>query len=272
MKTYVNTSLIDAHNAQMQLEQIEGVRFQRAGTMEVYGKFLLICAAGLALLMIGFGIMIWLMTPEPAPVADEYSTNYDISDVVIHNAVPGETRGKLTDSAGEAAELSSTGYIPGVPSISESLVQIQSSLSEASNNEKSADDHINLAVADEVAAARSASSAEDSIQSRSELSTGEVESSDSSTTNQAQSLPGDEFVVFRSHHLEGGVGRVITGLKYRPDDLDKPYGQYCYWTEAPGPSGRQTFDLGDVEFDSGPVWSDNEMTERYKQYCRFLGA
>jgi len=26
MKTYVNTSLIDAHNAQMQLEQLEGVR------------------------------------------------------------------------------------------------------------------------------------------------------------------------------------------------------------------------------------------------------
>ena len=30
MRTYVNTSLIDAHNAQMQLEQMEIVRFQRA--------------------------------------------------------------------------------------------------------------------------------------------------------------------------------------------------------------------------------------------------
>ena len=29
MKTYVNTSLIEAHNAQMQLEQLEGVRLQR---------------------------------------------------------------------------------------------------------------------------------------------------------------------------------------------------------------------------------------------------
>ena len=60
MKTYVNTSLIDAHNAQMQLEQLEGVRLRRAGALEVYGKFFLICAAGIATLMIAFGIMIWL--------------------------------------------------------------------------------------------------------------------------------------------------------------------------------------------------------------------
>ena len=83
MKTYVNTSLIDAHNAQMQLEQLEGVRLRRAGALEVYGKFLLICAAGIATLMIGFGIMKWLMMPPAVAPADEYITTYEISEVNI---------------------------------------------------------------------------------------------------------------------------------------------------------------------------------------------
>ena len=115
MKTYVNTSLIDAHNAQMQLEQLEGVRLRRADALEVYGKFLLICAAGVATLMIGFGIMIWLMNPPAAPVTDEYIQNYEISELNI--------KGNASDiSTSDVARTDSF-------SISESLSEIQNNLS-----------------------------------------------------------------------------------------------------------------------------------------------
>lgn len=115
MKTYVNTSLIDAHNAQMQLEQLEGVRLRRAGALEVYGKFLLIFAAGIATLMIGFGIMMWLTTPPAVAPADEYITTYEISEVNIK---------------GNTSDISDSD-IPGngSPSISDSLSEIQNNLS-----------------------------------------------------------------------------------------------------------------------------------------------
>ena len=114
MKTYVNTTLIDTHNAQMQLEQLEGVRLRRAGIFDVYGKFLMICAAGIATVMIGFGIMMWLMTPPVAPLGDEYITTYEISEVNIK---------------GNASDISDSD-IPGngSPSISESLSEIQNNL------------------------------------------------------------------------------------------------------------------------------------------------
>ena len=72
MKTHVDTSLFDDHFARMQLEELERVRFQKAGILEVYGKFGFIFAASIATLMVGFGMMMWLMTPEPSPVSDEH--------------------------------------------------------------------------------------------------------------------------------------------------------------------------------------------------------
>lgn len=266
MKTYVNTSLIDAHNAQMQLEQMEGVRFQRAGTMEVYGKFLLTCAAGLALLMVGFGIMMWFMTPAPAPLADEYSTNYDISEVVIHNAEPSAPALQVTGSPGDAAESGGTAEISGGPSISDSLTQIQASLPEAGGDQAIGADAINQAVTDGVAAARAISQAKSNEGSDAEISS-KLES------DQTQGLPSDEFVVFRSQEVDGGAGEVVTGLKYRPEDLGKPYRQYCYWAESAGEStGTTTFELGEIDAETGLVWADNKMARRYKQHCQFLGA
>ena len=115
MKTYINTSLIDAHNAQMQLEQLEGVRLHRAGTLEVFGKFLLICAASLSLLLVGFGIMIWLMASPPAPVGDQNTYSYDIAEMVIQ-------RDAMEGSSDHELRVNS-------PTISESLSEIQSSAS-----------------------------------------------------------------------------------------------------------------------------------------------
>ena len=99
----------------MQLEQLEGVRLRRAGALEVYGKFLLICAAGIATLMIGFGIMMWLMTPTAVAPADEYVTTYEISEVNI--------RGNASDISD--SDISGNGS----PSISDSLSEIQNNLS-----------------------------------------------------------------------------------------------------------------------------------------------
>jgi hypothetical protein len=269
MRTYVNTSLIDAHNAQMQLEQMESVRFQRAGTMEVYGKFLLICAAGLALLMIGFGIMMWLMTPEPTPVADEYSTNYDISEVVIHNADNGEAKVQLTDSAGEALELSSTDNAAGAPSIAESLRQIQSGLSEEQEDTAGSLSQIERDVELGVSAARSLEGKTEAAESAVESPTTAAASTDASSE---QTMPGDQFVVFRTHELDDDGSKVVTGLKYSPSNLAKPFQQYCYWTDVPRKTGSMRFDLGNILPDGGLIWAENEMVAQYKQFCQFLGA
>ena len=134
MKTYVNTTLIDTHNAQMQLEQLEGVRLRRAGIFDVYGKFLMICAAGIATVMIGFGIMMWLMTPPVAPLGDEYITTYEISEVNIK---------------GNASDISDSD-IPGngSPSISESLSEIQNNLEKV--DKQTSESGVNPDVEDDV--------------------------------------------------------------------------------------------------------------------------
>lgn len=225
MKTYVNTSLIDAHNAQMQLEQLEGVRLRRAGALEVYGKFLLVCAAGIATLMIGFGIMMWLMMPPAVAPADEYITTYEISEVNIK---------------GNASDISDSD-IPGngSPSISDSLSEIQNNLSnvgtETSESAATSDDKDGVAAIDE------------------------------------QTLPNDQFVVFREHALPNGEGDVYTGLKYSANDFSQPFQQYCYWTEPFGASEMtERLSLGDKAPGEEVIWNDHKLVERYKQYCQFL--
>lgn len=264
MKTYVNTSLIDAHNAQMQLEQLEGVRLQRAGTMEVYGKFLLICAAGLALLMIGFGIMMWLMTPKPTPVADKYSTNYDISEVVIHNADSDEPSALLRDSAGGVVELSNTESITGTPSISDSLQQIQSGLADEKLDTTGSSSQIERDVEVGVSAARSLEGKTEARESAVDSLTIDADSPSE------QTMPGDQFVVFRTHELGDDGSEVVTGLKYNPNNLSEPFHQYCYWTDGPQQSGSTRFDLGIISPEGSVVWDENQMVERYKQFCQFL--
>ena len=239
MKTYVNTSLIEAHNAQMQLEQLEGVRLQRAGTLEVYGKFLLICAASLSLLLVGFGLMMWLMAPPPAQVGDQYSNSYDIAEMVIQrDAIEGS-------SDLEASETSST--------ISESLSEIQRNLTV--NDESGEFDSENVmnveAVADE-----SAHSSSQEVADGDELS-----------------LPTDQFVVFRTSTVDEGVGEVVTGLTYQAENFSQPFQQYCYWTEAPKHNGStKRYDLGNKTPQDGVVWYENEMVEGYKQFCQFLNS
>ncbi len=239
MKTYVNTSLIEAHNAQMRLEQLEGVRLQRAGTLEVYGKFLLICAAGLSLLLVGFGLMMWLMTPPPAQVGDQYTNSYDIAEMVIQrDAIEGS-------SDLEASETSST--------ISESLSEIQRNLTVNEESGEFDSETINdiEAVADESAHSRS-----QDVTDVDELS-----------------LPTDQFVVFRTNTVDGGVSEVVTGLTYRAENLSQPFQQYCYWTEAPKhnePTKR--YNLGNKTSQDGVVWYKNEMVEAYKPFCQFLNS
>ena len=225
MKTYVNTSLIDAHNAQMQLEQLEGVRLRRAGALEVHGKFLLICEAGTATLMIGFGIMMWLMMPPAVAPADEYITTYEISEVNIK---------------GNASDISDSDISGnGSPSISDSLSEIQNNLSnvdtETSESAVTSDDEDGVADIDE------------------------------------QTLPNDQFVVFREHTLPNGEGDVYTGLKYSASDFSEPFQQYCYWTEPFGASEMtERLSLGDKAPGEAVIWNDHELVERYKQYCQFL--
>ena len=114
MKTYINPALIDAHNAQLQLEQLEGVKLKRLEVFEAYGRFLLICAAGVATLMVGFGLMMWLMTPPVAAQGDEYITTYEIAEVIVRQDDPEIFQTET--SAG------------GLPSISESLSEIHSNI------------------------------------------------------------------------------------------------------------------------------------------------
>lgn len=239
MNTYVNTSLIDAHNAQMQLEQLEGVRLHRAGTLEVYGKFLLICAASLSLLLVGFGLMIWLMAPPAAAVGDQYTNSYEIAEMVIQR-----------DSMEGSNDLEASGTSP---TISESLSEIQRNLS-VSDESGGFDSETVIdieAVADESAHSRS-----QDVTDVDELS-----------------LPTDQFVVFRTSTVDEGGSEVVTGLTYQAENLGQPFQQYCYWTETPQHNiSTRRYDLGSKTPEDGVVWYENEMVEGYKQFCQFLNS
>lgn len=269
MKTYVNTSLIDAHNAQMQLEQMEGVRLKRAGTMELYGKFFLICAAGLALIMIAFGVMTWLMSPAPAVEGDEHLHTYDISEVVIHNGELVAGDAELRVSPDRVVEVSSTVGTTQGGTISESLAQIQSGLAAEQGVADGAANQIERDVEQGVSAARSLAGKKEIDESAVESSTAPASSAKAASE---QTLPGDQFVVFRLHELDDDGTEVVTGLKYSPNDLSRPFQQYCYWTDGPKKTGTTRFNLGEISPDRGLVWEENKMVERYKQFCQFLGA
>ena len=111
MKTYVNTSLIDALNAQMQLSS---GRSSPTSSRCLGGlwKVLACLRSSIATLMIGFGIMMWLMMPPAVAPADEYITTYEISEVNI--------KGNASDS-----DIPGNGFA----SISDSLSEIQNNLS-----------------------------------------------------------------------------------------------------------------------------------------------
>ena len=81
MKTYVNTSLIDAHNAQMQLEQLKEFAYVEPVPWRSMESCL--SAQRYPTLMVGFGIMMWLMMPPAVAPADEYINTYEISEVNI---------------------------------------------------------------------------------------------------------------------------------------------------------------------------------------------
>jgi hypothetical protein len=239
MKTYVNTSLIEAHNAQMQLEQLEGVRLHRAGTLEVYGKFLLICAASLSLLLVGFGLMMWLIAPPPAQVGDQYTNSYDIAEMVIQR-----------DAIKESSDLEAGATSP---TISESLSEIQRNLSVS--GEGGGFDSATVIDIEAVA---------DESSHSSPLEVMDVEE---------LSLPTDQFVVFRTSTVDEGVSEVVTGLTYRAENLSQPFQQYCYWTEAPKHNeSTERYDLGNMTPQDGVVWYENEMVEAYKQFCQFLNS
>lgn len=269
MKTYVNTSLIDAHNAQMQLEQIEGVRLKRAGTMELYGKFFLICAAGLALIMIAFGAMTWLMSPAPAVEGDEHLHTYDISEVVIHNGEHFASNAQLRGSPDRVVEVSTTVGPKQGGTISESLAQIQSGLASEEGVADGTTSQIERDVEESVSVARSLAVKKEIDESAVESSAVSASSAEAASE---QTLPGDQFVVFRSHELDDDGAQVVTGLKYSPNELSTPFQQYCYWTDGPRKIGSTRFNLGEISPDRGLVWEENEMVERYKQFCQFLGA
>ena len=231
MKTYINPALIDAHNVQLQLEQLEGVKLKRLGVFEAYGRFLLICAAGVATLMVGFGLMMWLMTPPVAALGDEYITTYEIAEVVVSQDDRGISQAETSARA--------------VPSISESLSEIHSNIRRI--------DERNMAGAITV---------DSESQSNAKP---EVASTDKST------LPTDQFVVFRNQVLESGEGAVHTGLKYSASNFEQPFYQYCYWIEAEESSDLLTrLSLGNKDMGQPIIWSDNELVERYKHYCQFM--
>jgi hypothetical protein len=231
MKTYINPALIDAHNAQLQLEQLEGVKLKRLGVFEAYGRFLLICAAGVATLMVGFGLMMWLMTPPVAAQGDEYITTYEIAEVIVRQDEPEIFQTET--SAG------------GLPSISESLSEIHSNITRTDRD-------------------KTERATTPDITSQFDTNT-EVTSADEST------LPTDQFVVFRYYLLESGEGAVHTGLKYSANNFERPFYQYCYWIEAEESSDLLTrLSLGDKDMGQPISWSENEMVERYKQHCQFM--
>lgn len=268
MKTYVNTSLMDAHNAQMQLEQIENIRLKRAGTMEVYGKFLLICSSSLALLMFGFGVMVWLMSPAPAPANNEYVHTYEISEVVVHNADSGITTAEVTDENGNpidfpgvAADSTST-----APSLSDSLAEIQVSLADPDG------EILGENIEEIVEASQIAPSGASTVIDAPEATAGSSNVNESAAVEKTQSIPSDEFVVFRTRDLPENVGKVVTGLKYQPTDLSKPFTQYCYWSEDSSDNKSTVHNIGIKTDEDGLEWDDNPTVEQYKELCQFLST
>ena len=274
MKTYVNTSLIDAHNAQMQLEQMENIRFKRAGTMEVYGKFLLICSASLALLMFGWGVMMWFMSPAPAPVTDEHIYNYEISEVFVQGTNSKGMNAKARDKNSRSIDFPEVKAVgnsaSGASSLSESLAEIQDNLTDTDTE-----------IDNEVFAENTEQSLNKSQTSTSEENIGidTIETSKESfnppegdTNKDAQSVPSDKFVVFRTHDLPGDAGRIWTGLQYQSEDLSKPVLQYCYLNEASTNNESTKHDLGRKTAESGLVWVDSQIAQQYKEFCQFLNT
>ena len=87
MKTYINPALIDAHNAQLQLEQLEGVKLKRLGVLRSW-KVLAYLRGWRRHFDGGFGLMMWLMTPPVAAQGDEYITTYEIAEVIVRQDDP----------------------------------------------------------------------------------------------------------------------------------------------------------------------------------------
>lgn len=261
---------MDAHNAQMQLEQIENIRLKRAGTMEVYGKFLLICSSSLALLMFGLGVMVWLMSPAPAPANNEYVHTYEISEVVVHNADSGITTAEVTDENGNSIdfpEVAAGAYSTSTaPSLSDSLAEIQVNLTDPDNGVL-AENIEGSEKPSQIAPIESST-----VFDASEAPAGSSNPNKSAAVKKTQSIPSDEFVVFRTRDLPENVGSVVTGLKYQPTDLSKPFTQYCYWSEDSSDNKSTVHNIGIKTDEDGLEWDDNPTVEQYKELCQFLST
>ena len=221
MKTYVNTSLIDAHNAQMQLEQLEGFAYVEPVPWRSMESSCLSAQQ-----YRHFNGRVWhhdvANDASAVAPADEYINTYEISEVNI--------KGNASDSD-----------IPGngSPSISDSLSEIQNNLSNVDTE-----------------------TSESAVTSGDEDGVADIDE---------QTLPNDQFVVFREHTLANGEGDVYTGLKYSANDFSEPFQQYCYWAEPSGPSEMtERLSLGDKAPGEAVIWNDHKLVERYKQYCQFL--
>ena len=80
-----------------------------------------------------------------------------------------------------------------------------------------------------------------------------------------------EFVIFQEVQNADG-SEVVTGWRYKPEDIEKPYTKYCYWAKRSDSDldKRERVDLGQTDENEKITWNDIDV--KYKQHrknCRF---
>ncbi len=80
-----------------------------------------------------------------------------------------------------------------------------------------------------------------------------------------------EFVIF--HTVDNADGSAVnTGWTYKPEDIEKPYKQYCYWTKTSGSDSNKSerVNIGQTDDSGKIVW--NNVDAKYKKHqkdCQF---
>lgn len=78
-----------------------------------------------------------------------------------------------------------------------------------------------------------------------------------------------KFTVF--HSVDRGAANIVTGWNYSPEDLAKPYKQYCYWERPTGDDfEKAVVSLGHIDTNGELIWYPVEnVYDRHKGDCYF---
>ena len=78
-----------------------------------------------------------------------------------------------------------------------------------------------------------------------------------------------KFTVF--HSVDRGAVSIVTGWNYSPQDLAKPYEQYCYWDRPTGADFEHAVvNLGRIDSNGELLWYPVEnVYDQHKGDCYF---